>query len=165
MNSCFRNSVALAILLCGCNACAQEPSAEAFSKELLEPIEISTISIQSERLTQLSPSQRASLARARTILGEFFRSLERIEGNPRQFMTDQYARQGDRQSIRRALVADETTVSQIRVNDFSLIGEDTLELSFYATVFSEGTYSVGEARATLRKVGEGWRVDSVEIDP
>jgi hypothetical protein len=156
--------LAWAVLLCSCNACAQEPPAEAFSEELLEPIEISAISIQGERLTELSPSQRESLVRARVVLGEFFRSLERIDGNPRQFMTDEYARQtGDRQSIRQALVAYETTVLQIRVTDFSLVGGDALELSFYATVFSEGTFLVSEARATLRRVGETWRVDAVEI--
>jgi len=157
-------------LLCGCNACAQEPSVEAFRNELLEPIEISRLTIWSDRLTPLSPSQRDSLLRARAVLGEFFKSLDRIDSDPRQFMTDEYARRmGDGQSIHQALVGYETTVSQIRVTDFSLLGEvharreDALELSFYAMVFSTGTYVVGEARATLRKVGEAWRVDDVVI--
>jgi hypothetical protein len=159
-----RDFIVWAILLSGCNACAQETSVEAFGDELLEPIEISAMSIQSERLTGLSPRQRESLVRARAVLGEFFKSLERIDGNPRQFMTDKYARQtSDRQSLRQTLVAYETTVLQVRVTDFSVMSEDTLDLSFYATVFSEGTFLVGEAHATLRKVGEVWRVDAVEI--
>jgi hypothetical protein len=156
--------VAYATLLCVCNACAQEPSVEVFRDELLEPIEISTWTIESERLTELSPRQREDLLSARAVLGEFFRSLERIDGDPRPFITDEYARQkGDKQSIRQSLIDYETTVRQIRLTDFSLLREDALELSFYTMVFSEGTYVVGEARATLRRVGEAWRVDDVVI--
>jgi hypothetical protein len=124
------------------------------------------MSIHSSYLDPLSLNQRESLLSARTVLGEFFMSLERIETDPRQFMTDEYARRmGDQQSIRQSLVAYETTLLQIRVTDFSMSAEDTLELSFIATAFSEGMYTVSEARATMRRVGETWRVHDVVTNP
>jgi hypothetical protein len=165
MSTRFRlDFVVWATLLCGCGACAQEPSVEAFRQELIEPIQIFTALIDSDRIAQLSASQRESLLRARAGLGEFFRSLERAESDPRQFMTDEYvAKMGDAQSIRQTFVAYETTIHQIRVTEFSLLGEDALELFFYITVFSEGTVVVGDARATLRRVGEAWRLNDVVI--
>src|SRR5262245_438510 len=130
--------------LCACSVCGQELSVEALRTELLEPIEISVWTIQSERLAQLSESQRVGLLRARAVLGEFFKSIDRIDSDPRQFVTDEYGRRmGDAESMRQAFVAYETTVQQIRVTDFSLLNESALELSFYVMVFAEGTYVVG----------------------
>jgi hypothetical protein len=157
------------LLLCigSVGACAQDASPESLKEGLFAPISISSFSVGPERLAQLSSGQQQELLIARSVVGEFFKALEDVNGDPLQFMTAAYVRQmSDRLSLRRALVAEETTILQVGIRDYTL-SEDarTLDLDLYVTVFSEGVFGVGEARCTLQRSASVWQIANVAVAP
>jgi hypothetical protein len=159
--------VTLLLYIGSVGACAQDVSPEAPKDELFASISISSFSAGPERLTQLSSGQQQQLLNARSVVGEFFKALEDVDGDPLQFMTAEYVRQAsDRLSLRRALVAEETTILQVAIRDYTLSDDArTLELDLYVTVFSEGVFAVSEVRCTLQRSASAWRIANVAVGP
>lgn len=160
---------AVMLLLCirSVGACAQDVPPESPIDGLFASISISSFSADPERLAQLSSGQQQQLLIARSVVGEFFKALEDVNGEPLQFMTAEYVRQtSDRLSLRRALVAEETTILQVAIRDYAL-SEDarSLELDLYVTVFSEGAFAVSEARCNLQRSASVWQIANVAVGP
>lgn len=154
-------------LLCigGASACAQDSSLESFEKSLLTPIQISSFSLDPERLGQLTTDQQGELLLAKSVVSEFFSALEDIDGDPLQFMTADYAQRAvSRLALRKSLVSEETTILQLSLRDFTFSGDNRiLQLDLYVTVFSEGSFAVNEVRCTLQK-NETWQIAGVTIE-
>jgi len=137
----------------------------AFETRVLEPMMISSIQLNPDKVGRLRKSDRADLESARGTLSRFFKLMEDPDGVPQKCMTPSFVRvHPDRIGLRRALVADETTVLQIAMLDFEFSGGGkALEFSFYAVVMPEGSVDVGEGTAKLEKTNEGWKLSSVGI--
>ena len=157
------------LLFCvgGGGACAQDVSPEEFSENLFASMPISSFSVGPERLARLTSEQQAQLLIARSVAGSFFKAVEDANGDPLRFMTAEYVRRAsDRISLRRTLVAEETTILQVAIRDFTFSGDaTTLELNLYVTVFSEGAFAVSEANCTLQKRATTWKIADVAVAP
>jgi hypothetical protein len=162
-------SAVVTLLFCmgGGGACAQDVSSETFEKSLFASIPISSFSIGPERLAQLTSEQQRQLLIARSVAGDFFKALEDVNGDPLRFMTAEYARRAsDRLSLRQALVTEETTILQIAITDYTFSDDArTLELDLYVTAFSEGAFTVSEARCTLQRPTAIWQIANVAVAP
>jgi hypothetical protein len=168
MNSKFVSGMAT-LLLCmgGTGACAQDTSLEAFEKSFFAPLQISSFSLDPERLGRLTTEQQRQLLIARSITGEFFRALEDVNGDPLRFMTAEYTRRAlDRLSLRQTLVSEETTILQVAIRDYSFSDDArTIKLDLYVTAFSEGTFATSEARCMLQRSKSTWQIVDVAVGP
>lgn len=153
--------VFVAALLVG--ACqAATPSVVEY--ELFRPVLISPLGVSKDRLAILTKSEIDDVARARGVLGEFFRRLEKPSGNPLELLTPQYAHEKpSRLAPRTALVADETNVMEVGLTDFKFLKPESLELRFYALIMAEGTLAVGEGKAELSKLSGSWKIALVQV--
>lgn len=141
---------------------AETPS--DFQNEFFRPVLISPVGISQDRLARLTRTDISDLTSARHVLGEFFQRLESPSGNPLQLVTPQYAHEASsRLAMRTALIADETSVVEVGLTDFKFVKPDSLELRFYALVTTEGTFSVGEGKAELSKLGPTWKIAHVQV--
>jgi hypothetical protein len=172
-------SLAMLVSLMTCSAFAQSASVDAVVRELTAPAEIAPVRLwrignegfsrgsSTSQLANLPRKQLADLLSARTVLVEFLRELESDDGNPFSLVTADFARQhADKVSLYQSVIGQETTLLQLAITGFAWPGQDddALTLFFTPTVFSEGDLSVGEAQATLRRVGTEWRIADVNPD-
>ncbi|MGQ0429150.1 MAG: hypothetical protein ACT4UQ_04380 [Gammaproteobacteria bacterium] len=151
----------------GTGACAQDISSETIEKGLFAPIQISSFSLDPERLDQLTTDQQRQLLIARSVVGEFFKALDDVNGDPLRFVTAEYARRAlNRLSLRQTLVSEETTILQLAIRDYTLSDDArSLKLDLYLTVLSEGAFAVNEVRCSLQRTTATWQIANVVISP
>jgi hypothetical protein len=146
-------------------ALCQAATPAAFEDQFFEPVRVSPLGVSPDILTRLTPEEMNDLTHARQVLGAFFRRLERPSGNPLELITPQYAHEKpNRLAIRKALIADETSVLEVGLTDFKVLNPNSLELRFYALITTEGTLAVGEGKAELNRLSGTWKIAHIEVE-
>jgi hypothetical protein len=57
-----------------------------------------------------------------------------------------------------SIIEPETSILAAGVSDFALVDRQTIQLSFFALLSSEGSIIVSEKAAVLKETDSGWRV-------
>ncbi|MBI3773005.1 MAG: hypothetical protein HY272_09935 [Gammaproteobacteria bacterium] len=143
------------------------PKEDVFETNLFQTIEISSFAINPEKLTKLTAVDKKDLLLAKDVLRRFFISLDDSDGNYNQYLSPAFfaGKTLNRQDIRKKIIADETDLLKIGITNFDFNGNrKTVVFDFYAIVYVEGVFSLGEGKAQLEKHTGSWNISGITIN-
>ena len=150
--------VVWASLWLGHNAFSQTLSKKEFEAKMYSIEAISHFGLYPEKFASLSDSNKQNLLASRDDLMSLLRAIEQ-KRDALAFVTHDLAQKYHSSTeLAASLVEQETSILAAGVTDFDLIDGGAIRLHFFAVISSEGTLTVSEKSAILKKSDSGWRV-------
>lgn len=136
-----------------------ERTRSTFEREMFSTSVITPSGISSERLEALSPKQRQDLLSARQTLMKFFKVSHSHSPDVRGLVhPDLLGRFPDQMTLLEKLFEQETAVNVGAVTGFEIRSVNEIELRYYVVLFVEGSFTLDEDKALLRRSAGKWLI-------
>jgi hypothetical protein len=144
--------------LLGGSVCGQTAEIKSFGAKLYSIKEISHFSMDDQRFAALTDAQKRSLIESRDDLIALLRAIQN-NGDVRTYASPEMVQKYKNSiALAASIIEPETSILAAGVSDFALVDRQTIQLSFFALLSSEGSIIVSEKAAVLKETDSGWRV-------